>query len=98
MDFGLSRRQQEWHDAAARFAREELADGDAAEREQRGEFWREGYKRCGQFGVLGLPVPTSYGGRGEDIPTTVAAMEGLGYGCLDTGLLFALNASLWTIT
>ena len=25
-------------------------------------------------------------------------MEGLGYGCPDTGLIFALNASLWTIT
>ena len=25
-------------------------------------------------------------------------MEGLGYGCPDNGLIFALNASLWTIT
>ena len=46
----------------------------------------------------GLPVPTGYGGQGHDIPTAVAAMEGLGYGCPDTGLIFALNASLWTIT
>ncbi len=30
--------------------------------------------------------------------TTLAAMEGLGYGGNDNGLLFALNASLWTIT
>src|SRR5438105_10087791 len=25
-------------------------------------------------------------------------MEGLGYGCPDTGLIFALNAALWTVT
>ena len=63
-----------------------------------GEFWREGYQRCGRFGILGLPVPSEFGGQGADIPTAVAAMEGLGYGCPDTGLIFALNASLWTIT
>ncbi len=98
MDFGLSERAQKWHDAAVQFARDELADTEAAAREQRGEFWREGYQRCGRFGLLGLPVPGEYGGQGEDIPTAVAAMEGLGYGCADTGLIFALNASLWTIT
>jgi alkylation response protein AidB-like acyl-CoA dehydrogenase len=30
--------------------------------------------------------------------TTAAAMEGLGYGCCDTGLVFATGASLWTVT
>ena len=98
MDFGLSEKQQAWYDAALRFGREELVDPESLPREQRGEFWREGYERCGRFGVLGLPVPAQYGGQGEDIPTAVAAMEGLGYGCPDTGLIFALNASLWTIT
>jgi alkylation response protein AidB-like acyl-CoA dehydrogenase len=98
MDFALSEAQQKWHDAALGFARTELVDEDSAAREQRGEFWRDGYERCGRFGILGLPVPTEYGGQGGDLPTTVAAMEGLGEGCPDTGLLFALNASLWTIT
>ena len=98
MDFGLSEQQQKWHDAAVRLAREDLVDPDGLGREQRGEFWREGYERCGKAGILGLPVPSEFGGQGADIPTAVAAMEGLGYGCADTGLIFALNASLWTIT
>ena len=98
MDFSLSDQQQKWYDAAVRFGREELVDPDSLAREQRGEFWREGYERCGRFGILGLPVPAEYGGQGADIPTAVAAMEGLGYACPDTGLIFALNASLWTIT
>ena len=98
MDFGLSPEQQKWHDAAVRLAREELVDPESESREQRGEFWREGYERCGRAGILGLPVPIQYGGQGADVPAAVAAMEGLGYGCPDTGLIFALNASLWTIT
>ncbi len=90
-----------WHDAAVEFARGELAvpdqggDGGASDR---GGFWREGYSRCARFGLTGLTVAEEYGGRGQDLPTTVAAMEGLGYGCVDSGLIFAINAALWTVT
>ena len=97
MDFGYSAAQRKWYDEAVAFAREQLVDPDGQARDQRGEFWREGYERCAKFGAAGLPIPAEYGGRGEEIETAVAAMEGLGYGCADTGLLFALNASLWTI-
>jgi alkylation response protein AidB-like acyl-CoA dehydrogenase len=98
MDFAFSESQARWYEAAVKFAREELSDPDSAERERKGEFWREGYRRCAGFGVQGLPVPTEYGGRGEDLLTTAAAMEGLGFGCSDTGLVFATGASLWTTT
>lgn len=97
MKLNLSAAQQEWYDRAAGFARTELQD-DVPGRDERGEFWREGYRRCGRFGALGLPVPSEFGGQGQDLSTTIAALEGLGYGCEDTGLLFALGASLWTIT
>ncbi len=98
MDYAFSEAQQHWYEAATRFAREELIDAEAASREQRGEFWREGYQRCARFGILGLPVPAEYGGQGQDLATTVAAVEGLGYGCLDTGLVFGTGASIWTVT
>ena len=98
MDYAFSEVQQHWYEAATRFAREELIDAEAASREERGEFWREGYKRCARFGILGLPVPTEYGGQGQDLATTVAAVEGLGYGCPDTGLVFGTGASIWTVT
>jgi len=98
MDFGLSGEQAEWQEAAIRFAREELAEGlDLEGRDERREFWREGWRRCARFGLQGLPVPVEYGGRGLGLPATIAAMEGLGYACADNGLLFAINASLWTV-
>jgi alkylation response protein AidB-like acyl-CoA dehydrogenase len=97
MDFALSAEQRQWHDSAIAFARENLID-DLIARDERREFWREGWRRCAGFGVNGLPVPEQYGGRGKDLATTIAAMEGLGYGCPDNGLIFAINATLWTNT
>ena len=95
MDFALSERQRHWHDAAERFATEHLTD-DLLERDENREFWREGWRRAAQFGIQGLPIPREYGGQGEELPETIAAMEGLGYGCRDNGLLFSMNASIWT--
>jgi len=97
MDFALSQEQQAWHDSAVAYAREHLID-DLLERDERREFWREGWKRCAEFGIQGLPVPAEFGGRGLGLPETIAAMEGLGYGCPDNGLIFAINASTWTNT
>jgi alkylation response protein AidB-like acyl-CoA dehydrogenase len=97
MDFGLDAEQQSWHDAALRFAREELQD-DLLARDERHEFWREGWRRCARFGLQGLPVPEEYGGRARTLSVAIAAMEGLGYGCADNGLIVALNACLWTNT
>ncbi len=95
MDFSWSADQQHWHDEAVRFARERLTD-DVLARDERREFWREGWSRCAELGIQGLPVPVEYGGRGKDLSTTIAAMEGLGYGCADNGLIFSINASMWT--
>ncbi len=98
MDFALSERQAAWQEAAIQFGREELAaDLDLAGRDERREFWREGWRRCARFGIQGLPLPGEYGGKGLGLPETIAAMEGLGYACPDNGLIFAINASLWTV-
>jgi alkylation response protein AidB-like acyl-CoA dehydrogenase len=98
MDFAFSASQQQWHDEAVRFAREELVESEARGELGREAFWREGHRRCARSGFTGLPVPEEFGGRGQDLPTTVAAMEGLGYGCTDSGLIFAINAALWTVS
>ena len=59
-------------------------------------FRREDWNACAEFGVQGMPIPQEYGGLGLGIVSLIAVMEGLGYGCQDSGLLFSLNAHLWT--
>ena len=60
-------------------------------------FQREHWKKCAAFGIQGLPFPEEYGGQGADIMSTVIAMEGLGYACKDSGLVFGLNAQMWSV-
>ena len=43
-----------------------------------------------------MPIPEEYGGLGLGLSSLLAVMEGLGYGTRDQGLLFSLNAHLWT--
>lgn len=95
MDLELTREQLELRDAAAEFARSELND-DIIRRDQEETFSSEGWKKCAHFGVLGLPIPIEYGGMGLGITEVIAVMEGLGYGARDQGLLFSVNAHLWT--
>ncbi len=96
MDFSLSAEQQELKEAAVAFARREL-DQDLAERDEAGEFSPGAWRACAKFGIQGLPVPAELGGAGVDILTTVVVMEALGYGCHDNGLIFSLNAQMWSL-
>jgi alkylation response protein AidB-like acyl-CoA dehydrogenase len=96
MEFSLSDEQRELKEAAAAFARAKL-NQDLAKREDAGEFPVEAWQDCARFGIQGLPVPAGLGGGGSDILTTVLVMEALGYGCRDNGLIFSLNAQMWSI-
>ncbi len=96
MDFSLTAEQREFKAAAVDFARREL-DQDVAKREDAGELSPQAWRACAQFGIQGLPVPAELGGGGADILTTALVMEALGYGCHDNGLIFSLNAQMWTI-
>jgi L-prolyl-PCP dehydrogenase len=95
MDFSLSENQLAFKKATVEFASKVL-NQIAAEPENRGKFNLEGWQKCAEFGIHGLAMPEKYGGLGEDILTCVVAMEALGYGCRDSGLLFAINSHIWT--
>jgi alkylation response protein AidB-like acyl-CoA dehydrogenase len=97
VDLDWSDEQRAWHDGAVEFARRHLCR-DVAARDAAQEFDREGFLRCAEFGLLGLPVPKEYGGLGLGLTEVLAVMEGLGYGGRDAGLLFSVNAHLWTNT
>jgi alkylation response protein AidB-like acyl-CoA dehydrogenase len=96
VDFSLSAEQRELTEAATEFARGKL-NQDLAKREDAGEFPRDAWLACADFGVQGLPVPAEMGGSGSDPVTTALVMEALGYGCHDNGLLFSLNAQMWSV-
>jgi alkylation response protein AidB-like acyl-CoA dehydrogenase len=68
----------------------------AREHDRDGTFDREMWDRCGAFGLTGLPGPVELGGGGTDAVTTMLALEALGQGCDDAGLVFSINAHLWT--
>jgi alkylation response protein AidB-like acyl-CoA dehydrogenase len=96
MDFRLSEEQQTLRAAVLDFAQKELND-DVVNRDREGEFPRTAWQQCADFGLLGLPIPEEFGGAGSDILTTMLALEGLGYGCTDNGLIFSLNAQIWAV-
>lgn len=93
MDFALSEEQELLRATIVRFAREELSSG-TVERDRDMVFPRELWLRCGEMGLQGLVVPEAYGGRGIDPLSTAIALEALGYGCRDAGLVFSLCAHL----
>ena len=96
MDFSLTPEQQQLAEATFAFARAELRD-DVIARDRDETFSRELWARCAEFGIQGMPFAAEHGGGGHDILTTVLAMEALGRGCRDNGLLFALAAQMWSV-
>lgn len=96
MDFSWSDEQLEYKRAVIDFAKKELREG-LMERDRKAEFSRANWNKCAQFGIQGLPFPEAYGGADADILTTMLTMEGLGYGSADNGLIFAINAQMWSV-
>jgi alkylation response protein AidB-like acyl-CoA dehydrogenase len=95
MEFSWTAQQTELFDAIEQFAAKEL-NQNLIENDQQGVFNREGWRQCAEIGIQGLPVPTEYGGLQQDPLTTVGALERLGYACRDNGLVFSMNAHMWT--
>jgi alkylation response protein AidB-like acyl-CoA dehydrogenase len=95
MDFSWSDEQWALRNSIVEFAQRELND-DLEARDAASSFSRELWDRCAAFGIQGMPFPVEHGGQGADTLTTVLALEALGYGCRDNGLLFSINAHMWS--
>jgi L-prolyl-PCP dehydrogenase len=94
MDFELTDEQRMFRDEVVRFARAELNE-DVVARDAQSAFAEKEWRKCAKLGIQGLPVPSEYGGEDADPLTIMVAMEALGYGCKDNGLIFSLNAQMW---
>lgn len=91
----LTQEQLDLQEAAINFAREQLS-GDIIKRDRQATFDIDAWKKSADFGVLRMPIPAEYGGLGLGLTDLLGVMEGLGFGARDQGLLFSLNAHLWT--
>ncbi|MGW0705625.1 L-prolyl-[peptidyl-carrier protein] dehydrogenase [Streptomyces sp. NPDC002643] len=91
MNFDLDAETEEMRDTIASFARHKLTPPETFEPAE----FRERWRLAGQQGVMGITVPTEYGGLGLDATTAAALMEALGYGCRDTGFAFSVAAHLF---
>lgn len=87
MDLDWTSDQRELYDRMRGLTNPEAEDGGA------GLTW----EKLAEAGVMALPIPVEYGGKGLSALTCSLAMEGLGYGCSDTGLLVAAGAHMWAV-
>jgi alkylation response protein AidB-like acyl-CoA dehydrogenase len=93
--FELTEEEEQLQQAAIAFARASLG-GSRVEADRHERFDREAWRACAEFGVFGMAIPREHGGLGLGLPALLAVMEGLGYATRDQGLLFSINAHLWT--
>lgn len=93
MDFEWNFEQKTFLESMRKFAEKEVSPG-IIERDRKGEFNWEAWRKAGEFGILGLPIPEKYGGGGADIMTMMAGMEGFGLGCRDAGFYLSLAAHI----
>ncbi|MBN1413075.1 MAG: acyl-CoA/acyl-ACP dehydrogenase [Spirochaetales bacterium] len=95
MDFSFTDEQREIGESVLDLCEAKL-NGNVFEDDETGTFSREKWNACARFGLPGLPVPEVYGGLGQNMLTTALAVEKLGYGCRDEGLVFSLCAHMLT--
>ncbi|MEM8486083.1 MAG: acyl-CoA dehydrogenase family protein [Bacteroidota bacterium] len=94
MEFKLSKEQKKFKREVTSFATKQLKDESLQERESGRAFSRDLWDKCGEEGIQGLHVPEAYGGKGCDTVELALAMEAMGNGCDDAGLLVSLSAQM----
>jgi len=87
----LSEEQTMIRDMARQFAQDRLAPANGFETE--GAFPPDVVAEMGQLGLLGMTVPTEWGGAGVDMVSYVLALEEIAAGCGAMSTLMSVNNS-----
>src|SRR4029434_5462507 len=81
-------------DMARSFAQKEVAPV-AAELDAKGEFPSRFLPHMAELGLLGMMVPTEWGGAGLDTLAYVLALEEISVACASTAVTMSVNNSLY---
>ena len=76
------------------WAATELARRDRVDADLHSRFALDDWKRIADRGLMRLLVAPEHGGAGVDLATALLTLEGLGHGCRDNGLNYALVSQI----
>jgi butyryl-CoA dehydrogenase len=94
MDIELTEEQKQVRDLCREFAAKELQP-NARRWDRDHEFPREAVKKLAEMGLLGVAVPSEWGGAGMDNVSYALAMEEISAGCAGTGVIMSVSNSLY---
>lgn len=95
MDFRLTKEQEMIRTMTREFAEKEIKPL-ASEIDETGKFPWETIKKMGELNLLGLPIPTKYGGAGVDTVSYAIAVEEISKKCASTGVIMSVHTSVGT--
>lgn len=93
MDFSLTKQEQLFLQMVREFAENEVKPL-AAEIDEQERFPMETVEKMGKIGLMGIPIPTEYGGQGGTTQMYSMAVEELSKVCATTGVVVSAHTSL----
>jgi len=93
MSFRLTEEQLMIQSMVRDLAREEFAPR-AMERDQKKLFPAENFKKLAELGLMGMMVPTEFGGSGADTVSYVLALAEVAYACASTAVVMSVHNSI----
>ena len=94
MNFALTEEQLMVRDMVRKFAETEIKP-IAAELDHTHRHPEEICRKLGEMGIMGVSVPTEYGGAGMDNVTYVLAMIEISKACASCGVIVSVNNTLY---
>jgi butyryl-CoA dehydrogenase len=93
MKFELTEEQHLFREMVRDFAAREVAPL-SKQVDEEGVFPRETVRKMGELGLMGVAIPTEYGGAGSDNVCYAIAMEEIARACASTSVIMSVNNSL----
>jgi butyryl-CoA dehydrogenase len=94
MNIDLTEEQRQVRDLCREFAAKELKP-NARRWDAEHEFPAAAVKKLAEMGLMGVAVPSEWGGAGMDNLSYALAMEEISAGCAGTGVIMSVNNSLY---